>query len=303
MVTVCSSEGVNCMKVRWWTTWMLASVLALAPAVDRAAAQQEEGPILKPKPKAPAAATLLVMCDLSCNWKLDGETKGRIDTGGSAKARVELGQHELVATTEDGLDKLESDIEIKAAGQTIFHIALQPVRDARVKAEHDADPKYLRDHAAERAKDGQALYDQSRDQEAKPLLKEACDGGEMVSCVNLGSIYERDNGLFSDKSKNLAAARGLYQRACDGGAMLGCTKLGMTYEFADDRDLNKACSLYQKACDRGDMWGCNNLASSYESGHGEPKDRSRAVDLYQKACKGGFDWACHNLSNLQYTSQ
>jgi TPR repeat protein len=281
--------------------WSLlgTSVLLLQGAAI-ASAQQEEGPILKPKPRA--AATLLVMCDLACNWKLDGEAKGLIDAGGSAKARVEIGQHEVVGATEDGLDKVKSDVEIKAAGQTIFHIALQPVRDARVKAEQDADPKYLQDHAVERANEGQALYDQQRYQEAKPILEKACNGGETAACVTLGAIYDPAGGADSFNS-DLSLARSLFQKGCDSGEMLGCTRLGMIYEFGRDNDLNKACSLYQKACDGGDMWGCNNLAGSYESGRGEPKDHSRALALYQKACKGGFEWACHNLSKLQYPDQ
>jgi hypothetical protein len=49
----------------------------------------------------PAGATLLVMCDLACDWKLDGEAKGLIDAGGSAKAKVEFGQHLVIATTEE----------------------------------------------------------------------------------------------------------------------------------------------------------------------------------------------------------
>jgi TPR repeat protein len=253
--------------------------------------QQGEGPILHPK--KPAPATLLVMCDLACNWKLDGEAKGHMDAGGSAKAKVELGQHALVAVTVDGLDKVEKDIEIKTAGQTIFRIVLQPVRDDRM----DADPVYLRDHAAQRAKEGQELYDQKRIEEAKPILKKACTGGEMTACITLGAVYDHPYGGHYD---DLVIARSLYRKACDGGVMPGCTKLGMTYDFSDDTDYNKSVSLYQKACDGGDMWGCNNLAGSFESGRGEPKDRSRAMDLYQKACKGGFDWACHNLSDLQY---
>ena len=95
------------------------AVIMTAPAVQMMG-QQGEGPILHPK--RPAAATLLVMCDLACNWKLDGETKGRIDAGGAAKAKVELGQHALVAVTDDGLDKVGKDIEIKTAGQTIFRV-------------------------------------------------------------------------------------------------------------------------------------------------------------------------------------
>ena len=158
------------MKARWWMTLMLAAELAVVPSANGAGTQPQEGPILKPNSRTPA--TLLVMCDLACNWKLDGEAKGRIDAGKSAKARIELGQHEVVGATDDGLDSVVSEVEVKAPGQTIFHIVLQPIRDARVKAEQDADPKYLRDHAAERANEGQALYDQARDQEAKPILKE-----------------------------------------------------------------------------------------------------------------------------------
>jgi hypothetical protein len=105
-----------------------------------AAAQQDEGPILRPKPAAakPAGATLLVFCDLACNWKLDGEAKGRIDADGSSKAKVELGQHLVVAVTEDGLDKVEKEIELKSAGQTILRIALNPVRAARLNAQQGA---------------------------------------------------------------------------------------------------------------------------------------------------------------------
>jgi hypothetical protein len=280
---------------------LMIAVLGLGEGMVMA--QHDEVPILKPKAKPAAAATLLVMCDLACNWKLDGETKGRIDAGESAKAKVELGQHALVAVTDDGLDKVEKDIEIKTAGQTIFRVELRPVRNDRIQAQQDADPVYLREHAAERAKAGQDLYEQHNYEEAKPLLEKACGGGAMTACVTLGAVYEGDNSMFADRGKDLAAARDLYQKACQSGVMLGCTRLGMTYDFGNDTDYNKASSLYEKACDGGDMWGCNNLAGSYESGRGEPKDHSRALTLYQKACKGGFDWACHNLSNLQYPSQ
>ncbi len=99
-------------------------------------AQQDEGPILLPKKPAvrPAGPTLLVTCDLACNWKLDGEARGRIEADGSAKARVELGQHLVAAVTEDGLDKVEKEIEIKGAGQTILQIELKPVRAARLES-------------------------------------------------------------------------------------------------------------------------------------------------------------------------
>lgn len=248
-------------------------------------------------------ATLLVICDLACNWKLDGEIKGRIASGGSANAKVELGQHVLIAVTDDGLDKIEKNIEIKKIGQTIFHIDLKPIRSDRIQAEHEADPGYLRAHANENAKAGQELYDQKQYEQAKPLLEKACFGDAMAACVSLGYILEHENGLWSDQYKNFLQARSLYQKACDNGLMSGCRSLGDTYFLGNYSDYNKSSSLFKKACDGGDMWGCSNLALSYKSGYGVPKDHAHALELYQKACKGGFDWACHELSDMQYPSQ
>jgi membrane-associated HD superfamily phosphohydrolase len=114
-----------------------------------------------------------VTCDLACNWKLDGSAKGRIEAGGSSKAKVELGQHVVVATTEDSFDKLENEIEIKAPGQTVVHIALQPVRDARGKAEQEAKDKAdqeVRDKAAQEARD-KAAQEAKAKSETQQLLE------------------------------------------------------------------------------------------------------------------------------------
>jgi S1-C subfamily serine protease len=129
-------------------------------ATAYALAQQDEGPILRPKkpvakPAVPSA-TLLVICDLPCNWRLDGEAKGRIEAGGSAKAKVELGQHLVVAVSEDGLDKAEQVLDIAAAKQTLARIDLAPAREARLKAEQAARNKAgqeERDKIAQEAKD------------------------------------------------------------------------------------------------------------------------------------------------------
>jgi hypothetical protein len=122
---------------------MALMIVVLLLGAGMAPAQQEEGPILRPKkPIAkPASPSLLVICDLACNWMLDEVAKGRIDAGGSVKVKVELGHHVVAAATEDGLDKDEKELDIKAGGQTIVHIALQPFRDARLKAEQEARDK------------------------------------------------------------------------------------------------------------------------------------------------------------------
>ena len=156
--------------------WTL--LIAIAAVAVHVTAQQDEGPILRPKTPStkPATATLLVMCDLACNWKLDDETKGHIFAGGAAKARVEFGQHVVIATTEDGADQTQQFSEIKASGQTVITIELKPVRAARLQAERTAQEEAARmqdlhDHAADRLREGQALYDLKRYEEARPLLQ------------------------------------------------------------------------------------------------------------------------------------
>jgi hypothetical protein len=86
-------------------------------------------PVIHPKDPP---ATLLVLCDLACNWRLDGVQKGHIDADGSAKAKVDIGEHLIVAITEDGLDQVKVTKEVKTAGQTVLDIALKPVREKRI---------------------------------------------------------------------------------------------------------------------------------------------------------------------------
>jgi hypothetical protein len=117
--------------------------------IVQAARANYRGEHAQPKPQpAPAheqqPASLLVICDLACNWKLDGGDKGRIEAGGSAKAQVVLGEHIVSASSIDGLDAMEVDHTVKEAGQSIVRIKLQPIRDARLagqqsRQEHATD--------------------------------------------------------------------------------------------------------------------------------------------------------------------
>ena len=86
----------------------------------------------------------------------------------------------------------------------------------------------------------------------------------------------------------------VYQQACDGGDMLGCNELGVMYGTGEGvtQDLARAATLYQQACDGGEMWGCVNLGAMYGTGEGVTRDRARAIRLYQQACDGGQKWGC-----------
>ena len=155
--------------MRGKTTAVWAMAAALMVAALPALAQQDEGPILRPKPQpkpAAASSTLLVICDLACNWTLDGEAKGRIEAGGSAKAKVEAGQHMVAAATEDGADQVQQLCEVKSGEQTVVSIELAPLRDARDKTAQQA-----RDKAAQEARD-KAAHD-ARDKAAQEAREKA----------------------------------------------------------------------------------------------------------------------------------
>lgn len=115
----------------------VAALLAFG-AVVRAQQDGDVTVIVKAKSKPAVLSTLLVLCDLPCEWKLDGEVKGHIDAGGSVKVKVEAGEHMVDATTEDGADEVKHPTTVKPTGQAMANIELQPVRDARLLAESEA---------------------------------------------------------------------------------------------------------------------------------------------------------------------
>jgi hypothetical protein len=121
------------------------TALLTSGAAVRAQQDGDVTVIIKSKSKPAALPTLLVICDVLCNWKLDGEVKGHIDAGGSAKVKVEPGQHMVEAATEDGVDQVKQPTTVKPTGQTMVDIELQPIRDARLVAEQEEREKAARE--------------------------------------------------------------------------------------------------------------------------------------------------------------
>ncbi len=194
------------MNARFQTAIILM-VLVFALGEGMIMAQQTEVPILKPRAKPVTAATLLVMCDLACNWKLDGETKGHIDAGGSAKAKIELGQHALVAATDDGLDKVEKDIEIKTAGQTIFRVVLQPVRNDRIQYSRMQIRFTFANTLPNEPKLARTFTISTTMKKRNRCWKRPCGGGALTACITLGAEYENDNSLFADRERKTRGQR------------------------------------------------------------------------------------------------
>jgi hypothetical protein len=68
-------------------------------------------------------------------------------------------------------------------------------------------------------------------------------------------MYRAGGGVTQDFDR----AADLYEQACDGGDMRGCTNLGNMYQVGDGitQDLSRAASLYERACDGGWERACS----------------------------------------------
>ena len=95
-------------------------------------------------------------------------------------------------------------------------------------------------------------------------------------------------------SQDSVRAAQLYEQACDGGDMARCTNLGALYQTGQgvSQDSTRAVQLYEQACQGGSMPGCSNLGVLYEAGHGVRQDYTRAAQLFEQACQGGYSNGC-----------
>jgi uncharacterized protein len=140
---------------------------------------------------------------------------------------------------------------------------------------------------------GEALAKDRRYADAAPLLTQACKGGAMAGCTDLGWFYQNALGV----NRDYGTAVQLYRKACDGGQMRGCNDLGIMHEngWGVGKDDTEAAELYRKACDGSDFLACKNLGMMLEVGKGVGMDTHNAFVAYRKACDGGFGPGCTRL--------
>jgi hypothetical protein len=79
--------------------------------------------------------------------------------------------------------------------------------------------------------------------------------------------------------------------ACRGGDLRACYDVGVRYQTGQGvrRNHRTASALFDHACTGGDTYGCNGLGRLHENGHGVRRDPARALALYRRACDGS-DW-------------
>ena len=128
-----------------------------------------------------------------------------------------------------------------------------------------------------------------------------CLSGDMVACGELGSHYDRGEGVPVD----LVKAVELFTKACQAGRFWSCGKLAYRLENGrgTPRDILGAVTLYTKACQGHEGWCCNNLGILYEQGDGVPKDDEKAASFYRMGCSSGDMGACASLGHAYATGR
>lgn len=117
----------------------------------------------------------------------------------------------------------------------------------------------------------------------------ACEMGNTLGCVNLGSLY--DTPLWSGRGTTLEKsdhwkAHKYYRLACDADNAIGCRLLGRQYRRTNlpITNFDTARELYKKSCDLGNVYGCYDLGMFYYKGITVAKDISHAKELFAYAC-------------------
>jgi len=218
-------------------------------------------------------STLVVNCDLACNWQVDGVSQGTIQPGDTARLQVTPGDHMLIATTADGRDRITQTVTAIGGTSKVVSLSLKQARDGRV-----ANVKAAADR-------GMSLFNQKDYAKALPALQEACSGGDAASCRSAGFLYSKGLGLAQDYKR----AADFYKQSCDMGDMPGCLNLGYLFKrgLGVIQDYSKATALYKQACDGEELLACDTLGLMYVNAEGVAQDNALAFSLFKKACDGG----------------
>ena len=112
-----------------------------------------------------------------------------------------------------------------------------------------------------------ALYERGEEgvkqdyKKANELYSKACDLGDNLGCLVLGSLCLVD----ADYKKAIE----LFTKVCDSGMSRGCRNVGNMYDGyrGVGRDAKLAKEYFRKACNLGDQLGCDDYKRLSELGY------------------------------------
>ena len=145
--------------------------------------------------------------------------------------------------------------------------------------------------------DGLERAERGRFDEALPYLVEACGGGEVMGCLQLGHIY----ALGATATPRVEAAQALYEWGCfearDGAS---CHALGELRRLEIGEGDESAVELFSSACELGEIAGCHDEAVQWlESDEVSEEQEEAAAKVFGEACDEKWPVACMNVAYMQ----
>jgi TPR repeat protein len=131
------------------------------------------------------------------------------------------------------------------------------------------------------------------------LYNQQCDGGKVLSCIELAKLYKRGHSSPEDFRH---AAR-YYTKACFKGHADSCDEAALLHKREPEyrgkqKNPAKAVNLWVKGCSLGCIRCCAKAARAYDQGLGVLRKPSLAAEFFGRACDSGDTLSCNRLGHL-----
>lgn len=132
-------------------------------------------------------------------------------------------------------------------------------------------------------REGKALYDAKKYEQAFPKLKAAAEKGHKKAQYRLGRCYEKGRGVAESDAQAVV----WYQKAANQGYHKAQYQLGKAYKDGEgvEKDRKKAIALFEQAARQENADAQYQLGKAYMKGKGVTADEKKARSYLMKAVK------------------
>ncbi|MBQ9274834.1 MAG: sel1 repeat family protein [Succinivibrio sp.] len=141
------------------------------------------------------------------------------------------------------------------------------------------------------------IKDETSLNKAITYYSERCKLGFPHACISLSLVYS-DPALNRVEPDHIRALQSMTM-ACDLGEAMGCLALGTMYSqgYETTKDARKALENYLRSCELGEGLACGRVGFYYLNGIGVDQDEILGLDFMQTGCNLDDSYACLVLGN------